>query len=181
GQVVDTSEGRRTASLLNGRPVASLLVSKQSGRNTVAVADALKKRLAEIERTLPHGYRAEIIGDQSIHIRAAIVSLLRRLAVGGLLAALVIYLFLRNFHLTMIAAIAIQISIISTFALMAAMNYTLNQITMLALTLTAGIVIDAAIVVIENIQRHVEVKGMPPLLASFVRPPAISPPPPAPT
>src|SRR5262245_9899563 len=181
GQVVDTSEGRRTASLLNGRPVASLLVSKQSGRNTVAVADALKKRLAEIERTLPHGYRAEIIGDQSIHIRAAIVSLLRRLAVGGLLAALVIYLFLRNFHLTMIAAIAIQISIISTFALMAAMNYTLNQITMLALTLTAGIVIDDAIVVIENIQRHVEVKGMPPLMAAIEATREISPAPAATT
>jgi len=175
GQVVDTSEERRTASLLNGRPVASLLVSKQSGRNTVAVADALKKRLVEIERTLPHGYRAEIIGDQSIHIRAAIVSLLRRLAVGGLLAALVIYLFLRNFHLTMIAAIAIPISIISTFALMAAMNYTLNQITMLALTLTAGVVIDDAIVVIENIQRHVEVKGMQPLMAAIEATREISP------
>jgi hydrophobic/amphiphilic exporter-1 (mainly G- bacteria), HAE1 family len=167
GQAVDTSEETRLASFLNGRPVVSLLVSKQSGRNTVAVADAVKKRSAEIGQTLPAGYRAEIIGDQSIFGSAAVGSLWRRLVVGGLLAALVVYLFLRNLRSAMIAAIATPISIISTFALMAAMNYTLNQITMLALALTVGIVIDDAIVVLENIHRYIEERGMPPFRAAI--------------
>jgi HAE1 family hydrophobic/amphiphilic exporter-1 len=167
GQAVDTSEETRAATILNGRPVVSLLVSKQSGRNTVAVADAVKRRLADIERTLPHGYRAEIIGDQSAFSRAVVRSLWGRLVVGGLLAAMVVYLFLRNLRSAMISAIVIPTSIVSTFALMAAMNYTLNQITMLALTLTAGIVIDDAIVVLENIHRHIEERGMPPFRAAI--------------
>src|SRR5262249_48330433 len=90
GHVIDTSEETRTATLLNGRPAVSLLVSKQSGRNTVEVANAVRRRLEEIGQTLPHGYRAEIIGDQSLYIRAAIASLWRRLVVVGLLAALVV-------------------------------------------------------------------------------------------
>src|SRR5262245_6740382 len=85
GRAVDTSEEARTACFLNGRPVVTLLVSKQSGRNTVAVADAVKRRLEGIRHNLPHGYRAEIIGDQSVFSREAVGSLWKRLVVGGLL------------------------------------------------------------------------------------------------
>ncbi|MGH9939962.1 MAG: efflux RND transporter permease subunit, partial [Blastocatellia bacterium] len=167
GRAVDASEEMRTASLLNGQPAVSLLVSKQSGQNTVAVADAVKERLAEIRRTLPPKFRAEVVGDQSIYIRAAVESIQTHLIEGGLLAALVVFLFLWNFRSTLIAAIAIPTSIISTFGLMAAMGYTLNQITMLALTLMVGIVIDDAIVVLENIYRYIEEKGMPPFRAAI--------------
>jgi len=167
GRAADASEEMRTASLLNGQPAVSLLVSKQSGQNTVAVAVAVKERLAEIRRTLPPKFRAEVVGDQSIYIRAAVESIQTHLIEGGLLAALVVYLFLWNFRSTLIAAIAIPTSIVSTFGLMAAMGYTLNQITMLALTLMVGIVIDDAIVVLENIYRYIEEKGMPPFRAAI--------------
>jgi len=151
---------------LNGQPAVTLVVSKQSGQNTVAVADAVKERLAEIVPTLPKDTRTQIVGDQSIFIKAALHSIETHLLEGGLLAAIVVFLFLWNFRSTIIAAIAIPTSIITTFGLMAAMGYTLNQITMLALTLMVGIVIDDAIVVLENIYRFVEEKGMSPFQAA---------------
>src|SRR5919202_602774 len=140
GYTADESEEQRTSAKLNGQPAVTLVVSKQSGQNTVQVADAVKARLAELEPgLLKKGGRTQIV--------------------GGLLAALVVFLFLWNVRSTLISAIAIPTSIIATFGLMAAMGYTLNQITMLALTLMVGIVIDDAIVVLENIYRFVEEKG----------------------
>src|SRR6059058_845046 len=160
GYAADESEEQRTAARLNGLPAVTLVVSKQSGQNTVLVADAVKARLQELRPALDKkGVRTQIVGDQSIFIKAAVESIEKHLVEGGLLAALVVFLFLWNFRSTMIAAIAIPTSIIATFGLMAAMGYTLNQITMLALTLMVGIVIDDAIVVLENIFRFVEEKG----------------------
>jgi hydrophobic/amphiphilic exporter-1 (mainly G- bacteria), HAE1 family len=168
GFVEDGSEELRTSARLNGKPAVTLIVSKQSGQNTVAVADAIKERLAELQPELrKKGVRTEVIGDQSIFIKAAVNSIQTHLVEGGLLAAVVVFLFLWNFRSTLIAAIAIPTSIIATFGLMAAMDYTLNQITMLALTLMVGIVIDDAIVVLENIYRFVEEKGMPPFQAAI--------------
>src|ERR671927_384265 len=160
GYTADESEEQRTSARLNGQPAVTLVVSKQSGQNTVAVADAVKARLHELEPSLQKkGVRTQIVGDQSVFIKAALDSIETHLVEGGLLAALVVFLFLWNFRSTLIAALAIPTSIVATFALMAAMGYTLNQITMLALTLMVGIVIDDAIVVLENIFRFVEEKG----------------------
>lgn len=167
GRAADESEEQRTAAYLNGQPAVTLVVSKQSGQNTVAVADAVKERLAEIVPTLPADFRAQIIGDQSIFIKAAVESIQTHLIEGGVLAAIVVFVFLWNFRSTMIAAIAIPTSIIATFGMMAAMDFTLNQITMLALTLMVGIVIDDAIVVLENIYRYIEEKGMSPFEAAI--------------
>ena len=167
GYAEDSTEEQRTAATLNGTPAVTLVVSKQSGQNTVAVADAVKERLAEINKLLPPNVKTEIVGDQSIFIKAAVKSIEHHLVEGGLLAAIVVFLFLWNFRSTLIAAIAIPTSIVATFGLMAAMGYTLNQITMLALTLMVGIVIDDAIVVLENIFRFVEEKGMPPFQAAI--------------
>ncbi len=167
GRAVDTSEEPRTAARLNGQPAVTLIIQKQSGQNTVAVANAIKERLREIAPTLPKGVRTQIVGDQSIFIQASLDSIKKHLIEGGLLAALVVFLFLWNFRSTMISAIAIPTSIIATFGLMAAMGYTLNQITMLALTLMVGIVIDDAIVVLENIFRFIEEKGMSPYQAAI--------------
>ncbi|MDQ3804794.1 MAG: efflux RND transporter permease subunit [Acidobacteriota bacterium] len=168
GYVEDGTEEQRTAARLNGQPAVTLVVSKQSGQNSVEVADAVKERLAELEPGLRRkGVRTQIVGDQSIFIKAAVESIQTHLIEGGLLAALVVFLFLWNFRSTMIAAIAIPTSIIATFGLMAAMDYTLNQITMLALTLMVGIVIDDAIVVLENIYRFVEEKGVAPFQAAI--------------
>ena len=167
GYAEDGAEEPRTEARLNGQPAVTLVVSKQSGQNTVAIADAVKERLREIQKTLPPGFRTEVVGDQSIFIKASIESIQTHLIEGSILAAIVVFLFLWSFRSTIIAAVAIPTSLIATFGLMAAMGFTLNQITMLALTLMVGIVIDDAIVVLENIFRFIEEKGMHPFQAAI--------------
>lgn len=167
GYVEDGAEEQRTEARLNGQPAVTLVVSKQSGQNTVAVADAVKERLEELKQGLPRDVKTQIVGDQTIFIKAALHAINLHLVEGSILAAIVVFVFLWNFRATFIAAIAIPTSIIATFGLMAAMGFTLNQITMLALTLMVGIVIDDAVVVLENIFRFVEEKGMPPFQAAI--------------
>ncbi len=167
GYAEDGVEEPRTEARLNGEPAVTLVVSKQSGQNTVAVADAVKERLLEIQKTLPAGFRTQIVGDQSIFIKASIEAIQTHLIEGSILVAIVVFLFLWSFRSTVIAALAIPTSLIATFGLMAAMGFTMNQITMLALTLMVGIVIDDAIVVLENIFRFIEEKGMPPFQAAI--------------
>ena len=167
GYAEDGAEEPRTEARLNGQPAVTLIVSKQSGQNTVAVADAVKARLNEIGPTLPAGFRTQVVGDQSIFIKASIESIRTHLIEGSILAAIVVFIFLWSFRSTVIAGLAIPTSLVATFGLMAAMGFTLNQITMLALTLMVGIVIDDAIVVLENIFRFVEEKGTPPFQAAI--------------
>ena len=167
GYAEDGAEEARTEARLNGQPAVTLVVSKQSGQNTVAVADSVKERLREIEPTLPAGFKTQVVGDQSIFIKASIESIQTHLIEGSILAAIVVFIFLWSFRSTLIAALAIPTSLIATFGLMAAMGFTLNQITMLALTLMVGIVIDDAIVVLENIFRFIEEKNMPPFQAAI--------------
>jgi hydrophobic/amphiphilic exporter-1 (mainly G- bacteria), HAE1 family len=167
GYSEDGAEEQRTEARLNGQPAVTLVVSKQSGTNTVAVAEAVKERLAEIQPTLPRDVRTQLVGDQTIFIKAALHAINLHLVEGSILAAIVVFVFLWSFRSTLIAAIAIPTSIIATFGLMGAMGFTLNQITMLALTLMVGIVIDDAVVVLENIFRFIEEKGMPPFQAAI--------------
>jgi HAE1 family hydrophobic/amphiphilic exporter-1 len=167
GYAEDGGEEPRTEARLNGQPAVTLVVSKQSGQNTVAVAEAVKERLHELQKTLPPGFKTQVVGDQSIFIKASIDSIQKHLIEGSILAAIVVFIFLWSFRSTVIAALAIPTSLIATFGLMAAMGFTLNQITMLALTLMVGIVIDDAIVVLENIFRFIEEKGMPPFQAAI--------------
>lgn len=167
GYVEDGAEELRSESRLNGRPAVTLIVSKQSGQNTVAVARDIKERLDEIKGSLPQGYEMRIIGDNSIFIENAVAALEEHLVLGSLFACIVIFFFLWSFRSTFIASLAIPTSIIATFGLMLAMGYTLNSITMLALTLMVGIVVDDAIIVLENIYRYVEEKGMNPYEAAI--------------
>jgi hydrophobic/amphiphilic exporter-1 (mainly G- bacteria), HAE1 family len=167
GSADDSYEEPRSAARLDGVPAVTLVVAKQSGENTVATADEVKQRLKEIAAVLPRDVRTQVISDQSVFIKAAVESIKRHLIEGSLFASVIIFLFLANIRTTLIAAIAIPTSIISTFALMAAMGFTLNQITMLALTLMVGIVIDDAIIVLENIYRFIEEKKMPPFEAAI--------------
>ena len=167
GYTEDGAEEIRSQARLNGQPAVTLVVSKQSGQNTVAVAKEIKARLKEIEPTLPKNFQMRIIGDNSIFIENSLSAIEEHLVVGSFLAAIVVFLFLWSFRSTFIAALAIPTSIISTFALMYAMGYTLNSITMLSLTLMVGIVIDDAIVVLENIFRFIEEKGMDPFEAAI--------------
>ncbi len=167
GYVEDGAEEPRSEARLNGQPAVTLVVSKQSGQNTVSVAHDIKERLKEIEPTLPKDFQMRIIGDNSIFIENSLRNIEEHLIVGSILAAIVVFLFLWSFRSTFIAGLAIPTSIISTFALMYAMGYTLNSITMLSLTLMVGIVIDDAIVVLENIYRFVDEKGMNPFQAAI--------------
>jgi HAE1 family hydrophobic/amphiphilic exporter-1 len=167
-QVQDAEQEPSSAALLNGEAVVVLSVRKQSGSNTVAVVDALRERIAELETTLPPSYRVDIVRDESEFIRNAVSAVEEHLILGGLFAALVVLLFLWNGRSTIIAALAIPTSIIATFALVRAMGLTLNTITLLALTLSVGIVIDDAIVVLENIVRFIEEKRMSPRRAAIL-------------
>src|SRR3954454_2342943 len=167
GYAEDSYEEPRTAARLDGVPAVTLVVAKQSGMNTVETAAEVKQRLKEIGATLPKDIKTEIVGDQSVFINAAVENIKKHLIEGSIFAAIIIFIFLANIRTTLIAAVAIPTSIIATFALMAAMGFTLNQITMLALTLMVGIVIDDAIIVLENIFRFIEEKHMTPFQAAI--------------
>jgi HAE1 family hydrophobic/amphiphilic exporter-1 len=168
GRAVDGEADATSHAVVNGREVVILSVRKQSGTNTLAVIDALRERIEEIQPSLPPGMRLQIVRDESEFIRNAIHAVEEHLVLGGLLAALVVLVFLWNGRSTLIAALAIPTSIVATFALIKAMGLTLNIITMLALTLAVGIVIDDAIVVLENIFKFIDEKGMAPRRAAII-------------
>ncbi|MCX7604610.1 MAG: efflux RND transporter permease subunit, partial [Bryobacteraceae bacterium] len=168
GTVEDTYEEPRSIARLNGLPAVALAVRKQAGTNTLDVIAAIKQRLEEIRPSLPPDFQITYARDQSGFIRASYDAVLEHLILGGFFAAIIVLFFIRNWRSTLIAAIAIPTSIISTFSLMNWMGFSLNQITMLALTLMVGIVIDDAIVVLENIFRNMEEKKLPPMEAAFI-------------
>jgi HAE1 family hydrophobic/amphiphilic exporter-1 len=139
---------------------------RQSGSNTVAVIEAVKENLARVERQIPGDVKIEVIRDQSRYIYAALHEITVHLILGSILATLVVLAFMRNLRSTLIAAVAIPSSVVATFGMMWALDFTLNSVTMLALVLMVGIVIDDAIIVLENIFRFVEEKKMKPLEAA---------------
>jgi HAE1 family hydrophobic/amphiphilic exporter-1 len=167
GRVEDSFAEPRTWNTLEGKEAVTLEVRRQSGTNTVKIIDTIKGKLAQIESTLPPGVSLRIIRDQSVFIKASISSLEEHLLFGSLLASLVVFLFIRNLRSVIIASLAIPTSIVATFTLMKVMDFTLNNMTLLALTLAVGIVIDDAIVVLENIVRYLEEKRYEPRAAAI--------------
>jgi HAE1 family hydrophobic/amphiphilic exporter-1 len=157
-QVEDGMADAETVANVNGTGTVLLQIRRQSGTNTVEVVRGVKARLKALEGALPVGYNLRIVRDTSEFIEASIHNVEEHLVVGSILAALVVLLFLTNLRSTIISAIAIPTSIIATFGLIWYMGFTLNSMTMLALTLSVGIVIDDAIVVLENIYRFIEEK-----------------------
>ena len=157
-RVEDGEADPETIANIDGTATVLLDVRRQSGTNTVEVVRNVRERLDEISRTLPPGYDARVVRDLSIFIEAAISNVEEHLILGSILAALAVLLFLSNLRSTIIAAIAIPTSIVATFGLVWYMGFTLNLLTLLALTLSVGIVIDDAIVVLENIYRFIEEK-----------------------
>jgi HAE1 family hydrophobic/amphiphilic exporter-1 len=155
-QVLDIPAEARSAAKLDGKSAIGLTVRKQSGANTVQVVGAMKEALARIESQLPAGSKLEVVIDGAKFIRSSISAVQEDMIIGGVLAVLVVLLFLRNWRSTLVSAVALPTSIIGTFAVMRALHFTFNIITMLALTLSIGLLIDDAIVVIENIVRHLE-------------------------
>ncbi len=166
GRAEDGTKEARSFARLNGIPTVVLDVRRQSGANTVAVIEAAKANIDRIRPRLPAGVSIDIVRDQSTHIYASLHEINVHLVLGSILACLVVFAFMRDWRATVIAGIAIPTSVISTFGLMAALGFTLNTVTMLALVLMVGIVIDDAIVVLENIFRFIEEKGMAPFEAA---------------
>ena len=162
GRVEDGTKEQRSFSRLNGVPTVTLDVRRQSGANTVEVIKGLKEALPRVSSQLPSDVKVEIIRDQSRYIEAALHEIETHLILGSILASLVVLIFMRSWRSTFIAAVAIPCSVISTFGMMRALNFTLNSVTMLALVLMVGVVIDDAIVVLENIFRFIEEKRIEP-------------------
>src|SRR5262245_9540299 len=160
GRVSDTVQEIRQANRLNGISSVGLQVRKQSGTNTVEVVDRVVANLAKLQATLPPDLQISIGNDQSRFIRRSFEEIRMHLILGGLLASVVVFFFIRNLRVTLIAALAVPTSIIGTFTVMKFLGFTLNNMTMLALSLATGIVIDDAIVVLENVFRFVEEKGL---------------------
>jgi hydrophobic/amphiphilic exporter-1 (mainly G- bacteria), HAE1 family len=165
--IVDAEKEQRTVSELNGAPAVTVLVRKQSGTNSLAVAEAVKHRIDEIKPLLPKNVRLETVSDQSVFVEAAVHAVYEHLILGSVLACVVVFVFLWNWRLTLISAVAIPTSIIGTFAVMYMFGYTLNIISLLALTLMVGIVIDDAIIVLENIAHFIESKKISPFQAAI--------------
>jgi HAE1 family hydrophobic/amphiphilic exporter-1 len=157
-QVLDAEEEPRTLSRLDGQNAVALLVRKQSGTNTVAVVDRVKARLDEVRSTLPGDVTIDVVRDQSRFIKRALGEVQHHLVLGALLASLIVWVFLgwRNWRPALIAAVSIPTSIIATFFAMRWAGFTLNNVTMLGLSVSTGIVIDDAIIVLENIFRHMD-------------------------
>ena len=168
GHAGESVEDPRSLARLDGVPAVSLIVRKQSGSNTVEVVRLIKERLATIVKTLPSDMRVQTVRDQSIFINRSIEEVQFHLLLAAGLVSLTILGFINDWRTTLIATSAIPASIIATFACMLALGFTLNNITMLALVLAIGIVIDDAVVVHENIFRHMEEHGRPAMEAAEV-------------
>lgn len=166
GRAEDGTKEPRSLARLNGEPTVILEVRRQSGSNTVEVIKAVKAELAQLRSQVPGDITLKIIRDQSNYIFAALHEINLHLVLGSVLACLVVLVFMRSWRSTFIAAVAIPTSVISTFGMMQVLDFTLNSVTMLALVLMVGIVIDDAIVILENIFRFVEEKKMRPFEAA---------------
>lgn len=166
GYAEDGTKEQRSLARLDGVPTVSLEIRRQSGSNTIEVINGVKAALDRAKTQVPSDVRLEVIRDQSLYIDAALHEINTHLILGSILACLVVLAFMRSWRSVLIAGVAIPASVIATFGMMRALDFTLNSVTMLALVLMVGIVIDDAIVVLENIFRFVEEKRLDPVDAA---------------
>ncbi|MBW1806977.1 MAG: efflux RND transporter permease subunit [Deltaproteobacteria bacterium] len=166
-RVEDGLEERRTSANLDGERAVTLVVKKQSGTNTVEVGERVKQRIVELQQGFPAGWKVTLVADKTVFIRTSFEHVLFDLIFGAFLAVIIVFLFLRNVRSTMIAAVAIPASVIGTLTFINIMGFTFNTMTLLALSLSIGILIDDAIVVLENIYRHMELGKSPRQAAGF--------------
>jgi HAE1 family hydrophobic/amphiphilic exporter-1 len=166
GYAEDGMAEKRTFAYYKDTPAVILEVRRQAGTNTVKVVEGIQARLQSLQGELPAGVKLDVVKESARFIKASVEALEEHLLLGSLLASLIVWLFIRDMRTVVISAIAIPTSIITTFTLMRAMDFTLNSMTLLGLTLAVGIVIDDAIIVLENIYRHIEEKNLPPMEAA---------------
>ena len=166
GRAVDSVENDRRRNFYNGEPGFVLAVMRQPGTNTVAVVDAVKKLLPGFKVQLPEAVNMEIMIDRSVSIKDSVEDVKVTMLLTVCLVVMVIFLFLRNVSATLIPSLALPLSLMGTFALMYQFGFSLNNISLMALTLSVGFVVDDAIVMLENVVRHMEM-GKPPLQAAY--------------
>jgi len=166
GHAEDGMTEKRSFAFYQGKPAVVLEVRRQTGTNTVRVVDSIRARLERVRGRLPAGVSLDVIKEQATFIRNSVKALEEHLILGSLLASMIVWLFIRNWRTVLISSIAIPTSIVTTFTLMRAMDFSLNSMTLLGLTLAVGIVIDDAIIVLENIYRFIDEKGVPPMEAA---------------
>jgi HAE1 family hydrophobic/amphiphilic exporter-1 len=156
GYAEDSMAEPRSFAFYQNKPAVLIDVKRQTGTNTVKVVDAIIESIPRINKLLPPGVKLNLVKETATYIKSSVESLEEHLILGSLLASLIIWLFIRDFRTVLISSIAIPTSIITTFSVMRALDYSLNSMTLLALTLAVGIVIDDAIIVLENIYRFLE-------------------------
>jgi HAE1 family hydrophobic/amphiphilic exporter-1 len=166
GQVTDNVQNDKTASWYNGQPAIVLAIQRQPGTNTVEVSNRVKAALAKVRADIPQAVNVQVLYDRSATIQASVHDVTFTLELTLALVVLVIFLFLRNFSATVIPSMALPMSIIGTFSVMYLLNYSLDNLSLMALTLAVGFVVDDAIVMLENIVRHLEM-GKAPMQAAI--------------
>ncbi|HEX7971938.1 MAG TPA: efflux RND transporter permease subunit [Thiobacillus sp.] len=168
-QVAEVSQGLQNAynmGLANGEPSVQLIISRQPGANIIAAVDAIKAELPVLEASIPHAIELHVMSDRTVTIRASLHDSEITLLLSVLLVALVVFVFLRDWRATLIPAVAVPISLIGTFAVMHLLDYSLDNLSLMALIVATGFVVDDAVVVLENIMRHVE-EGVAPMRAAL--------------
>ena len=166
GKVEDSVEDLRTIGLSNGTPAVLMIVSRQPGANVIETVDRIHERFPEIQASVPGSMTLAVVMDRTPVIRASLHDVERTLIMSVLLVTLVVFVFLRNLRATLIPSAAVPVSLVSTFGVMYLFDYSLDNLSLMALTIATGFVVDDAIVVVENISRYRE-QGMPPLQAAF--------------
>lgn len=154
--VIDGAENARLAAWANDKPAVILTVQRQPGANVIAVADRIKELLPQLQASLPAAIDVEILSDRTVTIRASVADVEHELVMSVALVVLVVFVFLRNLTATIIPAVAVPLSLISTFGVMYLSGFSINNLSLMALTIATGFVVDDAIVMIENIARYIE-------------------------
>jgi len=164
--VVDSTQNLRAAGYLNGKRAVTLIVFRQPGANIIDTVDRIRAALPSVEASIPEGIDTTIVLDRTTTIRASVTTVERTLELSIILVIAVVFVFLRNGRATLIPAVAVPVSLIGTFAVMYLCGYSLDNLSLMALTISTGFVVDDAIVVMENITRHIE-DGMEPFAAAL--------------
>jgi multidrug efflux pump len=167
GEVIDSVQDVRNGGFYNGKPSVLLIISKQPGANVIETVDRVKAILPQLQASIPAAINLQIASDRTPTIRASLTEVERTLLISIALVILVVFLFLRNIYSTLIPTIAVPVSLIGTFGVMYLAGYTLDNLSLMALTVATGFVVDDAIVVLENISRHIEA-GMKPFKAALL-------------
>jgi multidrug efflux pump len=165
--VIDSQQSVRQAGYLNGKRSVTMLIFRQPGANIITTVDAVKAAIPSLQAMIPQGQHMVIILDRTLTIRASVSDVERTLIISVLLVILVVFLFLRDVRATLIPAVAVPVSLIGTFAVMYLCGYSLDNLSLMALAIASGFVVDDAIVVMENITRHLEA-GMTPMQATLL-------------